>query len=1706
MSTKNLIGILVDANDEPIRNALIRFLAASTDSTINTIYTDYPTDGNGAYDFSVLFGTYTIQIRRDYEVQYRTVCANVLVNDSVPQTLEQLIAAQAHIVEADSDVITEMHELLAQTQAAAAEAAVSAASVEDALIEMGNVDISSGIYPIPFTRPDSSYRSCIWNVSVAGTVSGVVFNVGDALVYSANASLYYKIDNSDLVTSVGGFTGPVTLAQLGLNNVDNTSDINKPISTATASALSGKSNIGHTHLAATETVDGFMSAADKTKLNTMDPGPKYVHPTSPITPGSYTKLDINSLGHATGGSNPSTLAELGVTDAFTKTELSRVLSDTPNIGLEDFVSIKDYGAIGDGTLHTLQEWVTSGRYSGLAAIQVVYPKATALTQSIDYIAIQTALDTGRGVRVPKGEYIVTEEIEQITQGQHVYFENSGGYGYGENIGRDWIPNTRIILKGTFAKRIRTRRLYRFSSGDPQDAPLSVGWNVQAEAVFIHNPCIWLYCDYSDNSPTNLGDDCDIGIFIGCRVGVQILNPQVIGYFRTSGIHFDATHCITLQRHLNKVGVPYPLGVNVSGGDGCHISNPYVRGARRALVVAGALPKVGETTYTTPYYDEQLGAQVSDTRGTFGFSDFIVDSGGRLYGPDHHSNRRLWDPASAGTILTQATMEASTDLAPCSMFIDGMAGNSSTSVWGMRFIGVRFATFEAFRIRLGHAARIHLVGCHIEGRNGGRFNTSGVGIDTNDYTYNSYGDVAGTSVTSRVIIDGSPRSNSSSIYPHYYGSAISSRIDYGTIYAPSYQPSQISDNFDSRVADTGKMFVQRFGTVSATTLSSSGYTFKGGAYSSGAFITTESGALSLTGAAGVSIIDNNNTILSALQSSTILKADTIQVNAGTDEVDIRSGASSLIRFRTGSITRATLSSNAFTCNVPFVGSFQGNIDTATKLANVRTISGIGDVSWSVNFDGSSDVTGAFTLSNTGVAAGSYAKVTTDAKGRIIAGSTLLASDIPNIDFSKITSGKPTTLAGYGITNAIPNTGGTLTGPLTSSSYFIGSDELDLRSTAGSLIRFRNGSDTLGTYSTSGFTSSVPFIGSLTGNASTATKWITPRSITIGGATKTLDGTSDITWTLSDLGALALAGGIMAGPITLSSTYITSLAELDLRAATSNLIRFRSGSTTLGTFSPSGFTSAVPFIGSLTGNSDTSTKLATARTLGITGDATWSVTFDGSADVTGALTLASTGVTAGSYKIVTVDAKGRVTSGSNPTTLDGFGITDALKLSGGTLTGPLTLTATASYLASTGDMDIRAAAGSLIRFRHGTTTLATLSSTALTSSVPFSGDLIGNASTATKWATARSITIGNTSKDLDGSAAVNWSIADIGALSLAGGTLTGALNTSSYIAGVTELDLRAATGSLIRFRLGTTTLGTYSTSGFSSTVPFVGDLTGNSSTSTKLATARTISITGDGSWSTSFDGSANVTGALTLASTGVTAGSYKIVTVDAKGRVTSGSNPTTLVGFGITDAFPLAGGATITGSVGFGASAYILAEGALDLRAATGNLVRLRQGSTTMATVSSSSASFAVTTSVNAATDNAVSSGTASLRWSTVYAGTGTINTSDERLKAFSDIDEAEKAAALAIKPLIRKFKFLDSIEEKGEENARWHFGVGAQTVGRILEEHGLDPDAYGFFCFDEWPEQLEELDEEGNILVPYKATGNRYSIRYDELAMFILSAI
>lgn len=136
------------------------------------------------------------------------------------------------------------------------------------------------------------------------------------------------------------------------------------------------------------------------------------------------------------------------------------------------------------------------------------------------------------------------------------------------------------------------------------------------------------------------------------------------------------------------------------------------------------------------------------------------------------------------------------------------------------------------------------------------------------------------------------------------------------------------------------------------------------------------------------------------------------------------------------------------------------------------------------------------------------------------------------------------------------------------------------------------------------------------------------------------------------------------------------------------------------------------------------------------------------------------------------------------------------------------------------------------------------------------------------------------------------------------------------------------------------------------------------------------------------------------------------------------------------------------------------------------------------------------------------GSASNRWSVVYAGTGTINTSDANEKQqIRSLDDAEKIAALKIKGLIKAFKFNDAVALKGD-GARIHVGAVAQEVAQAFADAGLDPAKYALFCKDEWHTLNGEvvLANADGVYPEGSTKHERLGLRYEQLLAFVIAAI
>ena len=227
----------------------------------------------------------------------------------------------------------------------------------------------------------------------------------------------------------------------------------------------------------------------------------------------------------------------------------------------------------------------------------------------------------------------------------------------------------------------------------------------------------------------------------------------------------------------------------------------------------------------------------------------------------------------------------------------------------------------------------------------------------------------------------------------------------------------------------------------------------------------------------------------------------------------------------------------------------NIEIDVNLSG--DISGSGSVTLSQLGNGTLNIPN-MTLESVGTA-GTYAKVTTNTKGQVVAGTTLSAGDIPSLDASKITSG------------------------------IIDIDRLP--ASAGSIPEYAT-------------LSKFPLVGDsgkvyIALDTNKMYRWSGSTYVSIAGGVDSVAGKT---------GVVSLA----KGDVGLANVDNTSDINKPISTATQTALNTKVDITTNQTIAGiKTFSSAIA--GSITGNSGTATKLATARTIN-------GVAFDGSANIT------------------------------------------------------------------------------------------------------------------------------------------------------------------------------------------------------------------------------------------------------------------------------------------------------------------------------------------------------------------------------------------------------------------------------------------------------------------------------------------------------------
>jgi hypothetical protein len=415
-------------------------------------------------------------------------------------------------------------------------------ALDTATVLAGAWDASAG------TFPSTTTAGMTYIVSVAGTVGGIAFNVDDrllALVNNPSTTVYATnwliLDYTDKVLSVAGRTGAVVLAKtdVGLSSIDNTSDANKPVSTAQQTAFNLKANL------ASPTFTGTVAGVTKTMVglsnvtNTSDAN-------KPVSTAQQTalnlKLDDSQVGVSVMAYDSTMLVDAdigssvqaytavlqGTQQSFTTTLKTKLDGITASADVNDPTTVLDadigvnvqaYTAVLQGTQQSFTT-ILKNKLDGISALAEVNDITTLLDADIG-VNIQAfdstiVVDADIGSTVQAYDANLTSFVTALTlptadgsAGQALLTNGSGSIAFGDvdalpsqtgNSGKYLSTNGTDPSWATVGEFVYTRTLYTATSGQTAfTATYAVGY----VDVFLNGIKILLGTEFTATNGTSI---------------------------------------------------------------------------------------------------------------------------------------------------------------------------------------------------------------------------------------------------------------------------------------------------------------------------------------------------------------------------------------------------------------------------------------------------------------------------------------------------------------------------------------------------------------------------------------------------------------------------------------------------------------------------------------------------------------------------------------------------------------------------------------------------------------------------------------------------------------------------------------------------------------------------------------------------------------------------------------------------------------------------------------------------------------------------------------------------------------------------------------------------------------------------------------------------------------------------------------------------
>lgn len=314
------------------------------------------------------------------------------------------------------------------------------------------------------------------------------------------------------------------------------------------------------------------------------------------------------------------------------------------------VFVESFGAIGDGELHKVSEWISSRQYESLKHIQKDYPHVTSLDDSIDWAAFQKMFNTAITCYANDGLFVLNKPLKV---GKQLRKFTGSGFGSwdavfhnriktweGTNLIFTSLPkineikgitsqklnggsrpdsndNTKIYNLTSFMDANGSNRAKKFSAAITFELGEDDGITSQILDGFRIVPSIGpdhvsLYNNITDES---LGADIDVGILRLNTEYQQIRNFQVVGYWRIAGI-------ADIQTAQNSFG----------RGERCTLENGQIQGFCGLLERSSDIHMItaySSNSFTIPYFDEWYfnstgSAQLGTLSGYYNWNGINVD--------------------------------------------------------------------------------------------------------------------------------------------------------------------------------------------------------------------------------------------------------------------------------------------------------------------------------------------------------------------------------------------------------------------------------------------------------------------------------------------------------------------------------------------------------------------------------------------------------------------------------------------------------------------------------------------------------------------------------------------------------------------------------------------------------------------------------------------------------------------------------------------------------------------------------------------------------------------------------------------------------------------------------------------------------------------------------------------------------------------------